>query len=64
VLSISENLTSKGLNAGSIISLIAKSAGGSGGGRPNIALGGAKDAGRLNVIKEEAKRVLTMEIKK
>ena len=48
VCSVSDNLIKdKNLNAGKLISEVAKELGGGGGGRPQIATAGAKDVGNL-----------------
>jgi alanyl-tRNA synthetase len=48
VVTVSQDLTAKGVHAGRLIREIAKAAGGSGGGRPDMAQAGAKDPGRLD----------------
>ena len=62
LVSISDDLLKKGLDAGKIIGEVAKAVGGSGGGRPNMALGGARDTGKLGDILKEARDILTKEI--
>lgn len=53
VCSVSDNLiTEKNLNAGAIISVIAKELGGGGGGKPHLATAGAKDISGLDKILE------------
>ncbi|HNW33599.1 MAG TPA: alanine--tRNA ligase, partial [Candidatus Ozemobacteraceae bacterium] len=48
VLKISKDLVGKGLNAGKLIKDIAKIAGGSGGGRPDMATAGGKDPAKID----------------
>lgn len=48
--SVSDPLIGKGLNAGQLISGIAKELGGGGGGRPNLATAGAKDIDKLDSV--------------
>ena len=51
VCSVSDNLVSgKGINAGKIISVIAKELGGGGGGKPHLATAGAKDISKLDKV--------------
>lgn len=44
----SENIVKMGANAGTLLKEVAARMGGKGGGRPNLAQGGAQDAGRLD----------------
>jgi alanyl-tRNA synthetase len=44
---VTDDLVKRGLNAGEIVRTIAQVIGGSGGGRPNLAQAGGKDASRL-----------------
>ena len=44
---VTSDLVERGLNAGEIVKAVAREAGGSGGGRPQMGQGGCKDAGRL-----------------
>lgn len=48
VAKVSQNFLSKGLNAGQIVNEIASACDGKGGGRPNFAQAGAKDASKLD----------------
>lgn len=51
VCSVSDNLISeRGINAGKIISVIAKELGGGGGGKPHLATAGAKDISKLDKV--------------
>lgn len=58
----SENAIRKGLHAGNVVREVAKLAGGSGGGRPNMAQAGAKDPEKmdyaLNNVEQIAKNML------
>ncbi len=47
IVGVTKDLTSK-LQAGKIVGLLAKKVGGSGGGRPDLAEAGGKDASQLN----------------
>ena len=47
---VSDSFVKKGINAGKIVGEIARAAGANGGGRPNFAQGGVKDASKLDEI--------------
>ena len=47
---VSDSFVQKGINAGKIVGEIARASGANGGGRPNFAQGGVKDASKLNEI--------------
>ena len=47
MVSVSDDLTKKGLHAGNIVREVAKKVGGGGGGRPNMAQAGGKNADAL-----------------
>ncbi len=47
---VSDNFVKAGINAGKIVGEIAKATGANGGGRPNFAQGGVKDASKLDEI--------------
>jgi alanyl-tRNA synthetase len=47
IASVSDDLVKQGLHAGNLIKQVAAVVGGSGGGRPNLAQAGGKDAARL-----------------
>ena len=51
------DLVSSGVNAGKLVGDIARVAGGGGGGRPDMATAGAKDASKLPIAMEEARRL-------
>jgi alanyl-tRNA synthetase len=57
VVSVSDDLVKRGLNAGEIARTAAQVVGGSGGGRPNMAQAGGKDASRLEEALETAKKL-------
>jgi len=48
----------KKLNASDLVREVAKVAGGSGGGKPHLALAGGKDAAKLDAALDEARRRL------
>ncbi|MCQ2743208.1 MAG: alanine--tRNA ligase [bacterium] len=50
---VTDNFISKGINAGKIVGEISKATGANGGGRPNFAQGGIKDASMLDEILEK-----------
>lgn len=58
VASFSKEVIAKGLQAGKFIGAIAKICGGGGGGRPNLAQAGGKDASKLPEALEAAERQL------
>lgn len=49
---------SKGLAAGKVVGAVAKICGGGGGGKPNLAQAGGKDASKVPQALEEAKKLL------
>jgi len=51
------DLVASGVHAGNIIREVAKVAGGGGGGRPDLAQAGAKDASRIDAALEEGRRL-------
>ncbi len=50
IVKVSDSFVKKGINAGKIVGEIAKATGANGGGRPNFAQGGIKDAAKLEEI--------------
>lgn len=50
VVKVTDGFVKKGINAGKIVGEIARATGANGGGRPNFAQGGVKDASKLNEI--------------
>ena len=50
IAKVSEGFVKKGINAGKIVGEIARATGANGGGRPNFAQGGVKDASKLDEI--------------
>jgi alanyl-tRNA synthetase len=63
LLSVSDDLVKKGIDAGKLMAELSRLIGGSGGGRPNMALGGAKDVNKLDYLLKEAGVFLRGEIK-
>ena len=53
----SPELVDRGVHAGNLIREIAKVAGGGGGGRPDIAQAGAKDASKIDAALAEGRRL-------
>ncbi len=53
VAKVSDSFVKKGVNAGKIVGEIARATGANGGGRPNFAQGGVKDASKLEEILEK-----------
>jgi alanyl-tRNA synthetase len=51
-------VAAKTLNASDLVKKVAQVTGGSGGGKPHLALAGGKDAGRLAAALDEARRLL------
>jgi len=60
VVALSKDLTAKGLKAGDLVKPIAAIVGGSGGGKPDIAQAGGKDASQLPAALDKA-RALAVE---
>ncbi len=58
---VSENFVKQGINAGKLVGEIARATGANGGGRPNFAQGGVKDASKLDeiltIVEKEIKSV-------
>ncbi|DAB18588.1 TPA: alanine--tRNA ligase [Candidatus Gastranaerophilales bacterium HUM_23] len=50
IVKVTDGFVKKGVNAGKIVGEIARATGANGGGRPNFAQGGVKDASKLNEI--------------
>jgi alanyl-tRNA synthetase len=63
VAAFSPEVNKKGLQAGKIIGGIAKLCGGGGGGRPNLAQAGGRDASKLSEALETAKNQLIAGLK-
>ncbi len=53
LVKVSDSFVKAGVNAGKIVGEIARATGANGGGRPNFAQGGIKDASKLDTILEE-----------
>ncbi|MBD2329492.1 alanine--tRNA ligase [Alkalinema sp. FACHB-956] len=60
VATFAKGVVDKGLQAGKVVGAIAKICGGGGGGRPNFAQAGGRDASKLQAALEEAKQQLTV----
>lgn len=60
VATFAKGVVDKGLQAGKVVGVIAKICGGGGGGRPNFAQAGGRDASKLQAALEEAKQQLTV----
>jgi alanyl-tRNA synthetase len=58
VVAVSKDLNARGLDAGKLAREIAKVVGGSGGGRPNLAQAGGKDASKLSEALASATRLI------
>ena len=63
LMAASEALVKKGFNCGKVLSEAAAFGGGSGGGRPDMAQGGAKDKEKIKDIIEKGKELIIREIK-
>ncbi len=63
VIALSDDIMKKGLKAGDLIREICGVLGGGGGGRPNIAQGGGKDADKIDDAIEKFKSLITEKIK-
>lgn len=58
MISVSDDLTEKGVHAGRMIKEVAKAAGGGGGGKANMAMAGAKDPSKVDVAFAKAEEIL------
>jgi alanyl-tRNA synthetase len=59
LVAVTDDLTKKGLHAGNLIREIAGKVGGGGGGRPNLAQAGGKDASQLPAALDYARELIT-----
>jgi alanyl-tRNA synthetase len=59
----SKDAVAKGVHSGNVIKEAAKLAGGSGGGRPDMAQGGRKDAGKVKAAIDAVPEILQNMIK-
>ena len=50
IAKVTEGFVKRGVNAGKIVGEVARATGANGGGRPNFAQGGVKDASKLDEI--------------
>jgi len=64
ILAMSQDMVKKGFHSGRLISKIASVAGGSGGGKPDMAQGGIKDISGLNNLLDKGKEIILEELKK
>ncbi|MCA9908300.1 MAG: alanine--tRNA ligase, partial [Anaerolineae bacterium] len=58
LVAVTDDMTKQGLHAGNLIKQIAPIVGGGGGGRPNMAQAGGKDASRLPAALAEARKLI------
>lgn len=58
VAAVSEDLQDRGFHAGQIVKSVAQVAGGGGGGRPDMAQAGAKDAGKLQEAIDKVEQII------
>ena len=63
VISATEGAIAKGAHAGNLIKEVAKCVGGGGGGRPNMAQAGGRDASGIPAAVDKAAEVLAGQIK-
>lgn len=63
VTMVTENVIKKGVHAGNIIKEVAKITGGSGGGRPDMAQAGGKDAGKIDEALEIVANIIKSQLK-
>ena len=59
LVAVSDDLTKKGLHAGNLIKGIASKVGGGGGGRPNLAQAGGRDASQLSAALHHASELIS-----
>jgi alanyl-tRNA synthetase len=59
VIKVSKDLVKKGIHAGNLVKEVAKVAGGSGGGRPDMATAGGKDPSKIDEAVLTAEKLLT-----
>ncbi len=64
ILAMSTDMVKKGFHSGRLISKIASVAGGSGGGKPDMAQGGIKDISDLRSVLDKGKEIILEELKK
>jgi alanyl-tRNA synthetase len=58
VISVSDDLIKKGIKAGDLVREICKTLGGGGGGRPNLAQGGGKDASQIENAQKQFAQIV------
>ena len=64
IVTVSKDWIAEGAHAGNLIKEIAKVAGGSGGGRPDMAQAGGKDPAQLPKALEQAHKIIEQQLKK
>ena len=62
VAAVTDDLVKKGGHAGNLIKAVAPLVGGKGGGKPNMAQGGGKDATKLPDAMREAKKLAAQQL--
>jgi alanyl-tRNA synthetase len=60
---VTDDLVKRGLNAGDLVKTVASVVGGGGGGRPNLAQAGGKDAARLPEALDKVEAYVQSKIK-
>ncbi|MBZ0286881.1 MAG: hypothetical protein K8I30_04655, partial [Anaerolineae bacterium] len=63
LVTVSDDLTKKGLHAGNLIKNLAAIVGGGGGGRPNMAQAGGKDVQKLPDALDNARKLIAEQYK-
>ena len=60
VSKVTQDLVKQGLHAGNLVREVAKVAGGGGGGRPDFAQAGGKDADKIDEALEKAREIIQL----
>lgn len=63
IVAVTKDLTTQGIHAGNIIKEVSKIAGGSGGGRPDMAQAGAKDTAKLNEAISKVSEIIEKQLR-